>query len=250
MKMNNLFVFRGSRWSARFVTPLDNNPSPAERTGSESARPGVTHRKCHAGSKPIFSAIATLVLIVCTSPLSASGSVTLRGIATGSTATAANHVTVSGPRGIGPGDVMIAQVAVRGGYAQNLIAPAGWVLIRRDVADPMINQAIYRHVVPSSGSEPKNYTWNFNSGNYAAAGIADFAGVATVTSVDANGGQGNPSSTLITAPSITIPAGHIGDLLLGAFAIANGSTITVPLAAAGYGVFERSAGASGSRCPT
>ncbi|MGO9055790.1 MAG: hypothetical protein ACLQU2_00140, partial [Candidatus Binataceae bacterium] len=58
--------------------------------------------------------------------------ITLRSIATGSTSTGDDHVTVSVPPGVAPGDIMLAQVAVRGGVDQTLTPPASWSLIRRD----------------------------------------------------------------------------------------------------------------------
>ena len=124
---------------------------------------------------------------------------------------------------------MIAQVTVRGGTTTTLTPPAGWSLVRRDNKARQIAEGIYVHVV-TAASEPVSYTWNFTAGNDAAGGIAAYSGVNTATPVDVSGGQGNASSTSITTPSITIPAGHNGDLLLAVFATPSTSGITLPAA--------------------
>src|SRR6185437_11858027 len=46
--------------------------------------------------------------------------------------------------------------------------------------------------------------------------------------IDVNGGQSNAASTSVTAPSVTVPAGHAGDRLLALFAIPNSSAMTLP----------------------
>jgi hypothetical protein len=125
-------------------------------------------------------------------------------------------------------DVMIAQVTVRGGAGTTLTAPAGWSLIRRDSDTTLqISEAIYLRVV-TAASEPASYTWNFTAGNDAAGGIAAYTGVNTATPIDVTGGHGNAASTSVTAPSITIPAGHNADRLLALFAIPDSSAMSLP----------------------
>ena len=214
-------------------------------SASGVGKPATSVRHSSAALILVFGAIATVVLMIARTSTAAGSTptaITLRSIATGSTSTGDDHVTVSVPPGVAPGDIMLAQVAVRGGVDQTLTPPASWSLIRRDSDPTTIAQAIYSHVVQAS--EPASYTWNFNAGNDAAAAIADFAGVNTTTPVDVNNGQANQSSTGITAPSITIPTGHNEDLLIGMFAISNASGIMVPpgtsmawsFPAIGYGI--------------
>jgi hypothetical protein len=62
----------------------------------------------------------------------------------------------------------------------------------------------------------------------AAGGILDYAGASLAAPVDVSGGQGNAASISIAAPSITLPAGHASDLLIGLFSIANSSAVTGP----------------------
>jgi len=127
---------------------------------------------------------------------------------------------------------MIAQVTVRGGTGTTLTAPAGWSLVRRDNRGTQIAEGIYVHVV-TGVSEPANYTWKFSAGNDAAGGMAAYTGVNTASPIDVSGGQGNASSTSVTAPSVTVPAGHTGDRLLALFAIPNSSAMTLPGAITG-----------------
>jgi len=91
-----------------------------------------------------------------------------------------------------------------------------------------VAQAVYSHAVPASPAEPTIYTWTFNNANDAAGGILAYVGVSAAAPVDAISGQGNASSTSLTAPSVTVPAGHPSDLLVGLFSIANSATVTVP----------------------
>jgi hypothetical protein len=132
------------------------------------------------------------------------------------------------PPGVQPNDLLIAEIAVRGGTATTITAPPGWTLVRRDNRASTIAQAVYRHLVPVSPPEPSSYTWNFTAGNDAAGAIAAYSGVSTASPVDASNGQGNASSTNITAPSVTVPSGHASDRLLALFSIANGSSVSTP----------------------
>ena len=135
---------------------------------------------------------------------------------------------VAVPAGLQTDDVMIAQIAVRGGNGTAITAPAGWSLVRRDNNSTTITQALYVRVAGSPASEPASYTWNFTNGNDAAGGIAAYAGVNITTPVDVSGGQANARSTSLTAPSVTVAAGHNTDRLVGLFALPNSSTVTGP----------------------
>ena len=147
---------------------------------------------------------------------------------TGSTSTVSTQLTVNVPAGVQPNDLMIAQIAVRGGTGIAITPPSGWSLVRRDNFSTTIAQAVYSHLVPAAPSEPSSYTWNFSGANDAAGGIAAYFGASGAAPVDASNGQGNSSATSITAPSLAVPGGDTQDRLLGLFAIANSSTVTVP----------------------
>lgn len=208
------------------ATPTSTPTATATATATDTPTPTIVATAtltttATATPTPTTTATAT------STPTPTPVPIVLRSIATGSTATTDNHVTVSVPAGAQAGDVLIAQVAVRGGTGLTLVAPAGWTLVRRDNAGATLAQALYVHFV-TSAAEPVSYTWNFNAGNNAAAGIAAYSNVSNVAPVEVSGGQTSSSSTTITAPSVIVPTGHTSDLLVGAFGIANGSSVTVP----------------------
>lgn len=228
------------------ATPTPTLTATATQTATETATPTATMTAtptatATATDTPTPTAVATPTLTptqtatatftatptLTPTPTPTPATIVLRAVATGSTAIADNHVTVPVPAGVQLGDLMIAQVGVRGGSALNLVAPAGWSLIRRDNAGNTVAHAVYARFV-TAAAEPASYTWNFNAGNNAAAGIAAYVNVSSVAPVDASGGQTASSSSTITAPSVLLPAGHTRDVLIGAFTIANGSAITAP----------------------
>jgi hypothetical protein len=156
--------------------------------------------------------------------------ITLRSIGTGSTNSGGGtQVVITTPPGTQPNDLMIAEIAVRGGTGTQITAPSGWTLVRRDNSGPNIAQAIYRRTVPGSPPEPISYTWTFNGGAKDSAGaIAAYIGASTATPLGVTGGQGNASSTSLTAPSLLIPSGQNADLLMGLYSIANSAAVTLP----------------------
>lgn len=170
------------------------------------------------GGQPTASATPTPV---------PTGPISLRGIALGGAPpTGGSSVTVNVPTGVQPGDVLVAQVAVRGNGP--IIAPAGWSLVRTDVGGTSISQAIYTHAVPYWPSEPPSYTWTFNPGNNAGAGIAAYIGVNNSIPVDVSGGQASTSAANIVAPSVSVPAADISDQQLNLFSIANIAGFVLP----------------------
>jgi Right handed beta helix region len=171
--------------------------------------------------------------------------ITLRTVVATSTASGGgSQLTLGRPSTVAAGDLLVAQIAVRGGTNLPIHAPSGWTLVRRDNYGSTIAQAIYIRVANAPASEPSNYTWLFTSGNDAAAGIADYVGVNTVAAVASQGGEGNSSSRSITAPSISIPANGGTYQLLSFFGIAAGEPISPPssmakrwsFSATGYGI--------------
>ncbi len=178
-------------------------------------------------------------------PSTSQTGITLRTVVTTSTANGGgSQLTLGRPSTVEAGDLLVAQIAIRGGTNLPIHAPRGWILVRRDNYASTIAQAIYIHVSNAPTSEPSNYTWSFTSGNDAAAGIADYAGVNTAAPVAAQGGEANSSSRSIVAPSISIAANGGTYQLLGFFSIAAGEPINLPsnmaehwsFSATGYGI--------------
>lgn len=126
---------------------------------------------------------------------------------------------INRPAGVQSGDLLIAQIAIRGDAAVSITPPAGWTLLRRDTAvggSPPLSVALYTKTAGSS--EPGNYTWTFAGKRRAVGIIAAYRGA---SGIDAHGGQAtNTASSLITAPSVT--ATVAGDRLLAFFAQAHG----------------------------
>ena len=150
----------------------------------------------------------------------------VRSIVTSSTSIGGgSSLTLAHPRGMVPGDVLLAQLDLRGGTGVTITAPLGWKLIRRDDYGGSIAQAIYTKSISDPSTEPTQYTWYFNSGNDAAVGIADYAGVAAVI---ANSGRGNASSNYVVAPSVQIPTESAAVVLVGFFGIAAGTPVAPP----------------------
>lgn len=204
------------------------------------------HRRGVAGGYLLAGFI--LLLVGLSSPAQSSTGqtgITLRTVVTTSTSNGGgNHLTLARPSTVAAGDLLVAQIAIRGGTHLPIHAPSGWTMVRRDNYGGAIAQAIYTRVSNAPASEPSNYTWSFTGGNDAAAGIADYAGVNTSSPVAAQGGEANPSSTSVVAPSISIPANGSTYLLLGFFGLAAGAPINPPssmamrwsFSATGYGI--------------
>lgn len=159
--------------------------------------------------------------------------ISLRSVTTGGDPYGAlSSVTIAVPPGVQPGDTLIAQIAVRLPSRAPLLAPAGWTLVRRDqsLGQERVSTAIFYRIVPGTGEAASSYTWAFPPGNNAVGGIAAYSGVDPDSPIDASSGQGNSESdaTAIDAPSLTIPTGRYGDLLICSFTVADGSPVTLP----------------------
>jgi hypothetical protein len=155
-----------------------------------------------------------------------SSGIVLRSIiATSTDPGGGSSLTLGQPSGMAAGDVLIAQLAVRGGTDLTLTAPPEWILIRRDNYNGSIAQAVYSKAIFNPSTEPTQYTWYFDRGNDAGAGIADYAGVGSIV---ANSGRGAASSNYVVTPSVQIPNGSAAVTVSGFFAIASGEPVVPP----------------------
>jgi hypothetical protein len=138
---------------------------------------------------------------------------------------AVTSLTIARPAGVVAGDVMLAQINVRGGTGVTITPPAGWVLVTngRINSTTILAQAVYYKV--AGASEPVNYAWSFTSGR-ASGGIAAFRGADNTTPVNIANGQFNASSTNINAPSITTTSANT--MLVGLFSFARGGGTVAP----------------------
>ena len=179
-------------------------------------------------------ALILLVLTLATPVKTALADISLRAAATGGNPYSnLSSLTIPVPAGVQPGDVLIAQIATRLYPDVPLAAPAGWTLVRRDqsLGQQQVANAIYYRVVPGGGETASIYSWSFPPGPHnAVGGIAAYSGVNPVDPIDASSGQGDSDAgaSTIEAPSLEVPAGHYGDLLLCVYTVANGSPIELP----------------------
>ena len=174
----------------------------------------------------LMACAATIVGFASVAASQTSSGIVLRSITAASTDLGGgSSLTLGQPSGMAAGDVLIAQLAVRGGTDLTLTAPPEWMLIRRDDYNGSIAQAVYSKAIFNPSTEPTQYTWYFDSGNDAEAGIADYAGVGSIV---ANSGQGVASSNYVVAPSVQIPDGSAAVTVSGFFAIASSGPVVPP----------------------
>jgi hypothetical protein len=159
--------------------------------------------------------------------------------ATSAQNTTANTLVIARPAGLVAGDVMVAGVGIRG--TPTVTPPAGWTLIRRDVAATYTTQALYYKV--ATAAEPSSYSWSFSAQVPAAGGIVAYQGVKTTAPVNASSGAGQSLDALsIVAPSVTTTVA--GARVVGFFSIGGGNSITPPAGMTERGEASSVAGSS------
>jgi MSHA biogenesis protein MshQ len=132
-------------------------------------------------------------------------------------------VTLATPAGIVAGDLLVAQITVRGGSNATVTAQqSGWTEVLNRTSGTNLRQVVFHRFV--AGGEPASFTWSVSPGQRAAAGLSSFRGVDSVAPVNASGSQSNGSSGTITAPPVTTNASDT--LILGLFGIATSATLT------------------------
>ena len=95
---------------------------------------------------------------------------------------------------------MVASIAIAGGSAVSVTAPAGWTQIAR--VDNDVNVALISYWKTASASDPASYTWTVDQQTRAVGGITPYSGVDTTNPIDTsitNYGYGNIAS----APNVT-----------------------------------------------
>ena len=158
--------------------------------------------------------------------------ITLRGSRSADNGGGSATLTMPSPAGVQPGDVLVAQVTVRGAGSTTIAPPAGWQLIRRDNTPIAMAEALYVHRV--AGGDPTSSTWTFSgtSSPMASGGVLAYSGVSSVTPVDANSGQYNcPSGCADSPPRVSGPAVSAtrgGDVLLFFGSVSTVASITGP----------------------
>ncbi len=149
--------------------------------------------------------------------------IALRGSSTAANAiTGASTLVVPAPTNTA-GDVMVASIDLRG--AMTITPPVGWQLIRTDVNGTALRKSTFWRVAGSA--EPASYTWQFSSPTTRATGsVLSYTGVSAADPIEASSGQVNPSSTSITAASLTTTSPNA--LVVGLFSVARTATVGPP----------------------
>ena len=104
---------------------------------------------------------STVTVTVANHVVNNNGPITVRSTSIGSTSASTDRVTINAPAGVSPGDVLVAQIATRGGSGAPLTGPPGWILAAHNNSTSNIVQAVFYHVVPASPPEPASYTWTW-----------------------------------------------------------------------------------------
>lgn len=118
------------------------------------------------------------------------------------------------------GDLLVAQVAVRGVGCASISAPTGWTLVRCEASGTTVAQAVYWKVA-TAADIAQSFAWSFGSNRRAAGAIAVYQGVDTASPIDAHAGQVNASSSSATAPGVTTTVAN--DMLVALYAAASSS---------------------------
>ena len=104
-------------------------------------------------------------------------SITRRASSSGSTA-GATTLSLTRPATTQNGDMLLAQVAVRGGSATTVSAPAGWTVVESRTTGTDIRSAVFSHT--AGNADPSTWTWTFSALREAAGGIVGYSGVGSI----------------------------------------------------------------------
>jgi hypothetical protein len=124
-------------------------------------------------------------------------------------------LTIALPSNVQAGDVMLAGIAVKGSVTVS--APNGWTQVASNVSGSAITQVVFARVAATGDT---GWTWTLSSAKHVAGAISAYRGASLPIGPFA--GQGNSSSTLIRAPSVT---GSADAMLVGFFGIAGNTAI-------------------------
>ncbi len=186
-----------------------------------SARSSEPRTPCRAGGWA--RALALVAMLVLVWPLQAA--ITFVGSATVPASGApTSSVTVGVPGGVAAGDLMLAQIAVRGGTGVTITAPAGWTGILQGTNGTILRQAIYYRI--AGATEPASYTFTLSSNQRMTGGIAVYHGVDAADPIDVWSTRSNASSTAVTANAVTTTVANT--MVVGFFATGTVTSFTPP----------------------
>jgi len=154
-------------------------------------------------------------------PPAPSGGIGVVGSTSDESGTARASMTLTRPAGSTAGNVLVAGIATNDDAT--ITAPAGWTVLRQDVATG-VRQSVYIRVMESA--EPSSYTWTLSGSRRVGGGITAYSGVDTANPVDALGAVLNASGTAVTAPSVTTTAANT--MLVQLVTVNAEGTLTAP----------------------
>ena len=144
----------------------------------------------------------TAVALVCQLPCAGTlhAAISQVATATGTTGSSgASSLSLSVPAGTVAGDVLIAQVAVRG-TGNTITAPSGWTALLGDSKNS-VRQNIYYRVAGSS--EPASYAFTFGASERGGGALLSYRGVDNAAPVNVSSTKNNSSSTTVTSTAVT-----------------------------------------------
>lgn len=128
------------------------------------------------------------------------------------------------PAGVAAGNILIAQIAVRGGSGTTITPPAGWTTILVNNSGTTIRQGIYYRI--ADGTEPASYSFGISPQQRTAAAMVAYSGVDGASPINASSTRTNASSTSVTANGVTTTVASA--MLVGLFATSHASSFTPP----------------------
>lgn len=206
--------------------------------------------------------LAALALLLFAAPLHAA--ITFVGAATVPASGGPTTSRVVGvPGGVVAGDLMLAQIAVRGGSGVTITPPIGWTAILVGTHGTDLRQGLYYRI--ASAAEPGSYTFAFSSSQRSTGAIVAYRGVDGAAAIHASSTRSNASSTAVSADAVTTSTSDT--LIVGLFSSATVTSFAPPagmterydaasaagpngVAIAAAEVLQPAAGSSGSRTAT
>src|SRR5438093_3802562 len=152
-------------------------------------------------------------------------------------------VTLNKMTNLVSGDVIIAQLAIRGGTALGTInkPSASWNLVDRIDSGTTITLAVYSLVAGSS--EPASYAWSWTGNQSASAVMRNYSGVDTSAPVEGHAGATKTVDSGAAIDMDTPPGTQQNDLM---FVIIASNVAAVPTAPAGWTVTTSASGSGQS----
>lgn len=130
--------------------------------------------------------------------------------------TNASNASATVPTAARAGDLMLAQVAVRGVNCSSMPSPKGWgAPIRCNASGSQLATAIYLKFATTT--DPGSFQqWELGSSRRAVTILSVWRGVDPVVPVEADNGQANAASGNVTAPGVTTTSANA--VLVGMYA--------------------------------